>query len=152
MTDHPLDGRIENLSLMLDLDPGIQQAFTTALKDVGRIAGVNKDDLLFSEGETSADEGYVVLKGSLAVESSSGFSNTLYAPVLVGEMKQFAFGDEDARTANVSALADLEVLRFDWNAFYESLGAQLGETKLAEFRDALRRYAWMHFLELEGEL
>jgi len=152
MTDHPLDGRIEGLSLMLDLDVGVQQGLIAALKDVGRIAGMNKGDQLFSEGENSADEGYVVLRGSLTIESSAGFSNTLFAPILVGEMKQFAFGDEETRVANVTAAADLEVLRFDWNAFYASLATQLSETQLEEFRCALRRYAWMHFLELEGEL
>ena len=152
MTDHPLDGRIEGLSLMLDLDTGIQEGIIVSLKDVGRIAGVNKGGQLFSEGDRGADEGYVVLKGSLLVECDSGFSNTLFAPVLVGEMKQFAFGDEEVRIANVTAATDLEVLRFDWNAFYESLAAQLSSEQLEEFRCALRRYAWMHFLELEGEL
>ena len=57
MTDHPIDGRVENLSLMLDLDKPVQAAFIAALKDVGRIAGVNKGDQLFTEGEADADEG-----------------------------------------------------------------------------------------------
>lgn len=152
MTDHPLDDRIEGLSLMLDLDAGIQRALLATLKDVGCIGATNKGDQLYCEGETSANEGYVVLKGSLLIESKTGFSSTLFAPVLVGEMKQFSFGDDDARAASVTASVDLEVLRFDWDAFYKSLGAQLSEAQLEEFRCALRRYAWMHFLELEGEL
>lgn len=151
MTDHPLDGRIENLSLMLDLDPKVQQAFIASLKDVGRIAGVNKGRHLFSQGEPAADEGYIVIKGTLTIENDSGFKNTLYAPVLVGEMKQFAFGDE-SRSADVLAEADLEVLRFDWSALYASMDAKLTDAHMTAFRAALRRYAWMHFLELEGEL
>lgn len=152
MTDHPLDGRIEGLSLMLDLDSGIQQGFIAALKDIGRIAGMNKGDRLFSENIPSADDGYVVLKGSLLIESSSGFKNALFAPVLVGEMKQFAFEGEETRVASVTADTELEVLRFDWDALYKSLGTQLSDEQIEEFRAALRRYAWMHFLELEGEL
>ncbi len=152
MTDHPLDGRIENLSLMLDLDPEVQQAFIASLKDVGGVAGINKGDHLFDEGEPSADDGYIVLKGSLTITSSSGFENTLFAPALVGEMKQFNFSGDESRVANVAAAADLEVIRFDWSAFYKSLGERLNEEQLEAFRIALRRYAWMHFLELEGEL
>ena len=137
---------------MLDLDREIQQGFIAALKDVGRIAGMNKGDRLFSEHEPSDDEGYVVLKGSLLIASSSGFKNALFAPVLVGEMKQFAFEGEETRVASVTADTELEVLRFDWAAFYRSLNTQLSETQMDEFRASLRRYAWMHFLELEGEL
>jgi len=152
MTDHPLDGRIEGLSLMLDLDSEIQQGLIASLKDVGRIAGMNKGDQLFGEGDSTNDDGYVVLSGSLIVEGSGGFQNVLSAPVLVGEMKQFAFGGEETRVANVTAAADLEVLRFDWTALYESLGTHVNADQLEAFRCALRRYAWMHFLELEGEL
>ncbi len=152
MTEHPLDGRIESLSLMLDLDPEIQQGFIASLKDVGGIAGVNKGDHLFNEGDSNANDGYVVLKGTLTIASSGGFENELFAPVLVGEMKQFSFSGDEARVANVTAAADLEVLRFDWAALYKSLGERLSDKQIEDFRCALRRYAWMHFLELEGEL
>jgi CRP-like cAMP-binding protein len=152
MTDHPLDGRIERLSLMLDLDTEIQQGLIASLKEVGRVAGMNKGDQLFGEGESTDDDGYVVISGSLIVEGSSGFRNVMSAPSLVGEMKQFAFGGDETRVANVTAAEDLEVLHFDWNALYESLGTHVNADELEAFRCALRRYAWMHFLELEGEL
>jgi CRP-like cAMP-binding protein len=152
MNEHPLDGRIEHLSLMLDLDEEVQRQFIAALKDVGRIAAVNSGCTLFDEGDSDSDDGYVVLRGSLLIESSSGFNNTLFAPVLVGEMKQFAFGDDEARRASVTAAADLEVMAFEWPKLYAALEKSLEAEQLNAFKEALRRYAWMHYLELEGEL
>jgi CRP-like cAMP-binding protein len=144
--------RIADLSFLLDLDPALTEHVIQAFIDVGEPARLQQNASLLSEGDAGSDVGYIVLQGLVAVERSDGFRKTMPAPALLGEMKQFHFNTKEERTATVQAATDLQVLRFEWESFYEKLEACTTEEEREAFRVALRDYAWMHFLELEQEL
>ena len=67
-----------------------------------------------------------------------------FAPVLLGEVKQFSPRSE--RTATVVANEDLETLHFTWRKFNQAVEDTLEPTDREVLRKALLGYAWLHLL------
>lgn len=143
---------VAGLSPMLELDDQVRPTVVTTLREASTLKDVEAGRWLFREGEAESDDGYVLLTGSVQVETSNGFSTQVFAPELLGEMKQFHIAGTSRRTADVRAVEPLEVLHFQWGRLYALLDARLSKEAMAAFSDAIRRYAWMHFLEDEGEI
>jgi CRP-like cAMP-binding protein len=152
MSWYEVDGALAELPFMLDFTEGLQYRVMAALKEVSTLDTFAMGTQLFEEGDEGSDCGYVVLKGAVTVERSTGFSANVQAPVLLGEMKQFHFNLSDARAATVRAAESLEVLRFDWGRLYTVIDDRTTDEERKVIREALESYAWMHFLELEDEL
>ncbi|MBI4559109.1 MAG: cyclic nucleotide-binding domain-containing protein [Candidatus Hydrogenedentes bacterium] len=151
MTLQQIEQAVASLSLMLTLADHVKERVVAAFKEVSQLKELKPGDGLFAEGDSDSDEGYILLSGSVKVETADGFSTQVFPPELLGEMKQFHFGGSAERMADVSVIEPSEVLQFSWARLHASLSERLDANALAEFENALQSYAWMHFLEQEDE-
>lgn len=90
--------------------------------------------------------------GAVSIEGANGFTKTVIPTALIGEMKQFDFDGKHHRMATVRAEDDIEALHFSWARLYDELAKELKPEELKAFRTALRHYAWLHYMDLQGEL
>ncbi len=132
------------LPFMLDLPESLKQRVGTIFVDISSEETIEADTELFREGDTRSQDGYIVLSGSVKVEKSYAKSSTAFAPVLLGEVKQF--NPSSQRTATVSAREDIDVLHFDWTNFNDAVSARLDVIDQDVLRRALLGYAWLHLL------
>ena len=99
---------VAGLSPMLELDDQVRPTVVAMLREASTLKDVEAGRWLFREGEAESDDGYVLLTGSVQVETSNGFSTQVFAPELLGEMKQFHIAGTSRRTADVRAVEPLE--------------------------------------------
>jgi CRP-like cAMP-binding protein len=132
------------LPLMLDMPESLKQRVGMILQDISEMETIEEGAELFHEGDRTSHDGYIVLSGSVSVEKSYAKSSTAFAPVLLGEVKQF--NPKSERTATVRAREDLDALHFDWDKFNAAVHARLDETDQEVLRTALLNYAWLHLL------
>jgi CRP-like cAMP-binding protein len=135
---------IRELPFMLDLSESVQERVQRAIMEVSESLDIPSGRVLFREGDTAPNDGYVLLRGSVRVEKSASPETTAYAPALLGELQQFH--PEHRRGATVTALEELDVLRFDWPRLDAALASRLDNAEQGQVREALRRYGWLHFL------
>lgn len=102
-----------------------------------------ESELLRAQGQSSND-GYILLQGSVSIARRVSAPSEAGAPALLGGMKEFDPHNE--RTADVTAVGDVEILRFDWDRFYARLKEQLAPSEFAIFGRALQNYSWLNFL------
>lgn len=147
-----LDSEIGGLPFMLELDDYLRTRAVAAFRSVSERKEISGGTLLFLRDDTTSDDGYVVFSGNVVIEGADGVTKTVIPTALIGEMKQFDFDGQHHRMATVRADDDIEALHFSWKRFYDALGAAASNDEVAEFRKALRHYAWMHYMDLQGEL
>jgi len=148
---YDLDAEVGGLPFMLELDDYLRSRAVAAIRAVSERKALPAGTLLFSSDDATSDDGYVVFAGNVAIEGD-GVSKTVLPAALLGEMKQFDFDGQHHRMATVRAEDDIEVLHFSWPRLYGALAESASAEEIAEFRRALRHYAWMHYMELQGEL
>lgn len=144
--------QVGQLSVMLELPQHLRIQVESAFLTVASHRSVAAGDILFTQDDANPDEGCVLLSGGVEVISRGGFSTIVEAPALLGEMRQFHIDQMPGRTANVRALDNLSVLRFDWASFYEALARLASKDDVQVVRAALQRQAWLHYLENVDEL
>ncbi|NUM54214.1 MAG: cyclic nucleotide-binding domain-containing protein [Candidatus Hydrogenedentes bacterium] len=149
---YDIDSEIGGLPFMLELDDYLRSRAVTAFRQVSERKELSGGTLLFSRDDTTSDDGYIVFSGNVVIEGADGLMKTVIPTALIGEMKQFDFDGQHHRMATVRADDDIEVLHFSWKRFYDALRASASEEEQGEFRRALRHYAWMHYMDLQGEL
>ena len=147
-----IDSEIGGLSFMLELDDYLRARAIDAFRKVSERKEISGGTLLFSRDDSATDDGYIVYAGNVAIEHEDGTTKTVLPAALLGEMKQFDFDGKHHRMATVRAEDDIEALHFSWTRFYDALGATASKEEMDEFRRALRHYAWMHYMDLQGEL
>ncbi len=132
------------LPFMLDMPESLKQRICKVFVAISKYDTVEAGTELFREGERETDHGYVVLSGSVRVRKSYAPECKAFAPVLLGEVKQFSPRSE--RTATVIAADDLETLHFTWRRFNQTVDESFDETEREVLRKALLGYAWLHLL------
>jgi CRP-like cAMP-binding protein len=147
-----IEKQIGQLALMLEFNDEMRDRVAEVFCAASTQEQIPAGTQLFAEGDEVSNDGYVLLKGTVTVERSSGFRKQVHPPELLGEMKQFEFEGPAERAATATAAEDVEVLHFNWDTFYERLKGRIYGREKDVFNDALQRYAWMHFLEIEEEL
>ncbi|MBI5092409.1 MAG: cyclic nucleotide-binding domain-containing protein [Candidatus Hydrogenedentes bacterium] len=152
MTPENVTKQISNLAFMFDLSEPLKPGIVSALNEVSQIERVAPDTVILSPGESSSDAGFVLLAGSVEIQSPDGFTRSLDPPVILGEMKQFHFDPSGKRMVTVRTLCEVTVLRFVWTDLYALLSKRISAKEVEEFRLALQEHAWMHYLELQDEL
>ncbi|MDZ4857533.1 MAG: cyclic nucleotide-binding domain-containing protein [Candidatus Hydrogenedentes bacterium] len=149
---YDLDNEIGGLPFLLELDDYDRARIVAVFREVSVRQHVALGTALFSTADTKTDDGYIVFDGVVVIESEDGTTRTVLPTCLLGEMKQFDFDGKHHRMANVRAETELEALRFSWSQLYATLDKTLKPEEVKLFRTALWRYAWMHYLDLQGEL
>jgi CRP-like cAMP-binding protein len=132
------------LPFMLDLPESLKQRLCKVFVAISKFETVEQGRVLFREGESDTDDGYIVLSGSVRVTKSYSGASKAFAPVLLGEAKQFS--PQSERTATVEANDDLETLHFEWGSFREKVESAFDRTDREVLRKALLGYAWLHLL------
>lgn len=132
------------LPFMIDMPESLKQRVSLIFLDISEFETIEEGRVLFREGDSKSQDGYIVLSGSVKVDKSYAKCTTAYGPVLLGEIKQF--NPRSERTATVTANEDLDTLHFDWTKFNDALRARLDATDQEVFRKCLLNYAWLHLL------
>jgi CRP-like cAMP-binding protein len=149
---YDLDREIGGLPFMLELDDYLRARVVAVVREVSKHEQISGGTLLFSRDDSVSDDGYIVFAGNVVIETPDGASKTVIPTALLGEMKQFDFDGQHHRMTDVRAEDDIEALHFSWEKLYKSLANVASPEEVEQFRDALRRYAWMHYMDLQGEL
>ncbi len=105
------------------------------------MAGGSK--LLSAKGQLPG-EGYILVKGAVTVGRRLSAPSEAKPPALLGGMSEFDPHNE--RTADVTAVGDIELLRFHWDRFNDLLKERLAPSEFAIFSRALQNYSWLNFL------
>ena len=122
----------------------LSQRIAAVFDEVSESECLERDAYLIHIGDQSCNDGFILVKGSVSVRKRITPPFKAEGPVLLGEMKQF--NPKSERTADVTALEEIEVLRFDWDRFYALLKERLAPSEFAIFSRALQDYSWLHFL------
>ncbi len=146
------DDQIAQLSMMLEFSQRLQERIVAILRRISTYIHVEIGEPLFVEGDDATNDGCVLVRGAVHITKSDGFKTTVEAPALLGDMKQFHFEAEGGRIADVRAVGDVSVLRFDWDAFYAALAENTTPDEMRLVKDTVQSHAWMHYLEIEDEL
>lgn len=135
---------LNGLPFMIEMPESLKQRVCKLFVAISKYVTIEKGTELFVEGDRDNDDGYIVLSGSVLVTKSYAGDSKAFAPVLIGEVKQFSPRSE--RTATVVANDDLETLHFTWTRFNEAVDATFDETDQEVLRKSLLGYAWLHLL------
>ena len=135
---------IAKLSIMKAFPDQLRQRIAAVFDEVSEPESLERDAYLIHIGDQSCNDGFILVKGSVIIRKRISPPFKAEGPVLLGEMKQFNPNSE--RTADVTALEDIEVLRFDWDRFYDLLKERLAPSEFAIFSRVLQDYSWLHFL------
>lgn len=136
---------VENQRFFAALSKQIQPVVVGVFASISEFEKVPADTVLFEKGDPTADEGILVLKGEISVDKEGHPIKHVSGPELVGEMAQL--NPTGRRTATVSAVTDLELLRFQWYSFRNEITRLLGEGGAATVQETLESFAWEHFTE-----
>ncbi|GMW00845.1 MAG: hypothetical protein AMXMBFR84_19820 [Candidatus Hydrogenedentota bacterium] len=91
--------------------------------------------VVFEEGDDKDVTGAVLLRGRVSIARSGGDAVEIAAPELLGEMQQLT--DTAQRTATVTAVGEVELLRFEWHELVGLAGSMFTPQEQMLIRDAL---------------
>ena len=135
---------ISDLPFIQAFPDALRNSIVTMIQDVSEPQDIKQGTILLKKGDTTSNDGYILLEGTVEVLREDIPITTVHPPALLGEVKQFNPVHE--RIADVTALQDLKVLRFNWDDFNAAAVKCLGESDLALFLNALSEYAWQHIV------
>ncbi len=136
---------VSTLQILPSLRPTPAELVVEVLMNVSALEDIPTGTTLFTKGDESIADGIILLRGEVSV-SKDGFPEIVAAaPELLGEMGRL--NPTAQRTATVTALSDLNILRFTWAAFTREAGRLMSEADLEKLSTALQEYAWQHFTQ-----
>ncbi len=138
------DEIISDLPFIRAFPDALRHRIVTMIQDISESQDIAKGTVLLVKGDTTSDHGFILLEGTVEVLREDIPTTTVHPPALLGEVKQFNPAHE--RIADVTALGDLKVLRFNWKDFNAAAVDRLSESELALFLNALSEYAWQHIV------
>ncbi len=138
------DEVIYELPFIQAFPTALRRRIVTLLEDISKAENIKEGSVLFTKGDSTSNHAFILLEGTVEVLREDVPTTTVHPPALLGEVKQFNPAHE--RIADVTALRDLKVLRFNWEDFNTAAVERLGEGDLALFLNALSEYAWQHIV------
>lgn len=136
---------VEHQRFFAGLPGAIRSEIISIFAAVSDHEDVSANTVLFEKGDSAADEGILVLDGEISIEKDGHPVKYISGPELMGEMSQF--NPTGQRTATVSAVKDLQLLRFQWFSLKNEVRRRLGPTAVDALQTALEEFAWNHFTE-----
>ncbi len=138
------DEIISDLPFIQAFPSALRHRIATMIEDISDLKEIKQGEVLLTKGDTTSNDGYILLEGTVEVLREDIPITTVHPPALLGEVKQF--NPHHERIADVTALQDLKVLQFNWEDFNAAAEERLGEAHLSLFREALSEYAWQHIV------
>lgn len=136
---------VSTLSILPDLRPTPAEQVIEVFMNISTLEDVPSGSILFTKGDDSIADGIILLEGEVSVLKEGFPEIVAAAPELLGEMARL--NPTAQRTATVSAITNLSILRFTWAAFAREAGVQMSEPELEKVSKALQEYAWKHFTQ-----
>ena len=136
---------VSTLSILPTLRPTPAEQVVDVFMNVSTLENMPPDTILFTKGDESIADGIILLEGEVSVMKEDFPEIVAAAPELLGEMG--CLNPTAQRTANVTALTDLTILRFTWAAFTREAGRLMSESELERVSTALQECAWQHFTQ-----
>jgi len=145
MNEETIRQEILGLPALASLNGSLKTKIADIFVKNGILQKCAANTVLFRDGDATDDQGFVLLEGEIDVQKEGNPGLTAYAPDVIGEMAQLS--PKRQRTATVTALTDLQVLRFSWPSISRAMQSALSEEESKAFTDALQEHAWKHFTE-----
>lgn len=133
---------IESLIVFSAFPDPLKKRIAPVFEEVSETNHLEKGSYLFHLGDKAANDGFIVLKGSIRIMKRVIPPYKAEAPALLGEMRQAK--QQSERSADVYALEDIEFLHFDWDRFHNLLKERIARSEYAIFSLALQDYSWLH--------
>lgn len=143
MDDQAHRNEILNLRFMGSLPSGLRDQLADIFLEISQNARLGQMTVMFTEGESGSDTGYILLSGEVEVRKSTSPPLVCQVPELLGEMMQF--NPSKKRTATVETLGEVQALRFSWSKFQETCERYLSSSDQEKVHQTLESYAWEHF-------
>ncbi len=137
--------RVSALPIHVTLRPTPAEQVIDVLMKISTQENIPPNTTLFTKGDPSIDDGVILLEGEVSVMKDGVPEIIADAPELLGEMGRL--NPTGQRTATVTAVTELALLRFKWTEFMREAGLQLSEAELEKISSALQEYAWQHFTQ-----
>ncbi len=137
--------RISALPIHATLKPTPSEQVIDVLMKISTQESLPPNTTLFTRGDPSIDDGIILLEGEVSVIKDGVPEIIATAPELLGEMGRI--NPTGRRTATVTAVTELTLLRFKWSEFMREAGLLLSEAELEKIGSALQEYAWQHFTQ-----
>ena len=136
---------VSTLSILPTLRPTPAEQVVDVFMNVSTLENMPPDTILFTKGDESIADGIILLEGEVSVMKEDFPEIVAAAPELLGEMGRL--NPTAQRTATVTALTDLSILRFTWAAFTREARRLMSESELERVSTALQECAWQHFTQ-----
>ena len=133
---------IVSLSVMKAFPDRLKQRIAAVFDEVSEPENLGQDAYLIHMGDPSSNDGFILAKGSVTIRKRVVSPFKADAPALLGQMRPLKSNTESA--ADVKAVEDIEILRFDWDRFYALLKERLAPSEFAIFSRVLQDYSWEH--------
>lgn len=134
--------KVGRLPFLENMPENARGLVASVIVDVSDVYLYHEGEPLIMAGALSFDTGYVLVGGTVAIETDRD-SITLKSPALLGEMAQFRAGD--IRNATVRAQGEVVALQFFWDDLYAVAGEEMPEETHTAFRRALDLQLWERF-------
>lgn len=145
MTKEQARAQVLDLAVLAGLSVSVRERMADVFLSVAAPQKVPANTTLFKKGQTSNDDGFVLLDGEVSVLKEGAPEIIAPAPEILGEIGHLSHTKQ--RSATVTAACELKVLRFKWSALISSALQALSAEEAQQFTSALQEYAWKHFAE-----
>lgn len=145
MTKEQARERVLQLAVLHGLDAQLRESMADIFLGVASPQLVHANTVLFKKGQSSNDEGFVLLDGEVSVLKEGSPEFLAPAPDVLGEIAHIS--PTKQRSATISAAGELKILRFKWSALLNAAQQRLTAAEMQQFTSALQEYAWKHFTE-----
>jgi CRP-like cAMP-binding protein len=145
MTKEQARAQVLNLAVLAGLSSHLREKMADTFLTVASPQIVAANTTLFKKGQTSNDEGFVLLDGEVSVLKDGAPEIIAPAPDILGEIGHLSHTKQ--RSATVVAACELKILRFKWSALISTALQLLTAEEAQQFTSALQEYAWRHFTE-----
>ena len=145
MDSEQVETQLLALPFLASLSDATRKTFARTMQTVTKAESVRAGTTLFRQGSQGSNLGCVLLSGEVTIAKTSAPETICVAPALLGEMKQI--NPEAQRTATVTSVEEIVVMKFNWSKFQDALRQALSESEIKAIETAIQDYAWQHITE-----
>ena len=132
-----------NLSMLHDLSDEVKVRVCLPFPWISKPMRLEHDESLFTAGARCKSQGFLLIRGNIALGWVGAEEKVVSAPNIIGIMPN----NKPERTWSASARADgdAELLAFSWIEYGAKLEERLSNSEMRQFFDSLKKNAKRHF-------
>lgn len=139
MNKDQLQSKVRQTLLVKLLPEPMQERFIEILSSVSEEKQAETGATLFKIGDTSSDQGCLIIEGMLKVTRGDGEVRYIEAPDIAGEVQLFK--PQGERTATVDVVIGGPMLTFAWQAMAAAAKEAFSDEEMAALRKSILHIA-----------